>query len=150
MTQVLQQEPKLLNNQQADLLFSLFQTLSNIDHAARGSGTSDSVQVLNALLQQRAARHTGTLVAWAQQQPELLYNMNTIEQPPDVAASTWPMLTVPGGIWLLGWTMLVSIMVKAAALDVRDASARSIITTLTEQLEQSVRDRSTEQYGVHE
>jgi hypothetical protein len=140
MTKVLQQPPSLLTRQQEGLLLNSLHTLKKLDAAVLAAGTADTVQLLDAVLRQQAAQSVGTLVVWAQQQPEQLTCTSTTARLPSHASLSAEM-GVPAGVWMLGWTVLSNMFAKAMSLDKSSASFKRIVTTTTDQLERSGRSR---------
>jgi hypothetical protein len=138
MTRLLQQAPPaVLTEQQATQLYSTSRALQQLAGATQETDTAETVQILSAVLQQQAARDAGILMAWTQQQPEQLFGTTTEgprsqqNYPPTID------LGVAAASWCCGAEFLGSMLVKARTLDSSSQSTHSIVSAITEQLNQS-------------
>jgi hypothetical protein len=126
------------DRQQAVQLPSIWTLQSQLVAALKETGSAETVQVLSALLRQQAARSVGTLVAWAQQQPDQLYTMAGLNAlAPQGHSPGAVVLNAAGTSWWSGLEVLDRMLVSAITLDSSSTSAHQIVTTMTEQLEQS-------------
>jgi hypothetical protein len=136
MSKVLQQMPSTINRKQEEQLFNCIRVVYALNDALEKAGAAETVRLLDALLQQHAARSAGTLIAWAQQEPEQLISITAIEQPAQTADSTVSISNTER-VWVYGWKLLDSIIAKIVVLDSSSTATHRIVTTTTEQLEQS-------------
>jgi hypothetical protein len=163
---MLQRSPPvgLSSRQQAEQLQVSWNVTSQLHDILQATCAAEIMQVLSAVLQQQTVCSVGALVAWAQQQPEqlciiiiMLPNQaiaSTPEQPEQLCKLPAMMavlnamapqglspgtvaLGVAGTSWHNGFGLLDSMLVKATTLDSSSASTHHILTTITEQLEQS-------------
>jgi hypothetical protein len=91
---------------------------------------AEALQVLQAVLQQQAARSAGIVLVWANQGPEQLSSTF------DAAYTT---TNADSKCWYVWVEILLSILTKATTLDSSSAMMDGFITTITEQLDQSGR-----------
>jgi hypothetical protein len=130
------------SRQQADQLPSFWNVMSQLNATLEATSAVETLQVLNAVLQQQIVRHVGTLVAWAQRQPEQLCKLPGLMAvwnatvPQGLSAGT-AVVGVAGASWYNGLQLLDSMLVQARTLDSTRASSHRIIKSITEQLEQS-------------
>jgi hypothetical protein len=115
------------NQQQVEQIRKLYQDMHPLYKALRETDRAEAKQVLHAVLQQQAARSAGTVMVWAQQRPGQLLDKSVALHTMELYSSCW---------WL-GVEILKSIFAKVKTLDSSSTTTGSIITAITEQLEQS-------------
>jgi hypothetical protein len=139
MAQMLQRSPpaEITDREQAQQVASYCWILTQLYLALEQTGTAETAQVLSAVLEQQASS-VGRMVAWGQQQPALLFGALT-EWTPQLIEQDQGTTPVSARTpdWGCGVIVLDTMLKKAKTLDRSSASTPGIITTLTEQLEQS-------------
>jgi hypothetical protein len=130
MTQVLQRPPAVLCSlQEVEQLSKLWQVSERLCQALQETHMAETAHMLDAVLQQQAAHSAGTVLVWAQQQPEQL--LTTI---------TAGLHGVESTAWLYGVRLIDKVITAARTLqDSSSTLTGRIVMRLTEQLEQSGR-----------